>query len=368
MWPSGWFDTTLLPFLSKVGPLGMKYWQWIAALLLLLFCHSLGGLFTNLTGRVLRRLLRTSPEALVLDLLQRTKRPLRLLWTSVLLDVLVSLSGLPPTAQLWLDRATQAITVVSFCWLAAATIDVFQRGLVGTPWADEHPSLRALIPLGGRVSKVVVMLLGALAFLSVLGYPVSSVLAGLGIGGLAIALAAQKTVENLFGAFSIGADQPFREGDFVRVEDLTGTVEAIGLRSTRIRTLDRTLVTIPNGKLADMRLESFAARDRLRLACTVGLVYETSLDQIRGILAGLEAVLRRHPKLWPDTVIVRFVGFGDSSLNIDVMAWFQTSDWGEFLGIREEILLEFMGVVERGGSSFAYPTQTLHLQRSAQIV
>ena len=136
----------------------------------------------------------------------------------------------------------------------------------------------------------------------------------------------------------------------------------IGLRSTRIRTLDRTVVTIPNGKLADMRIESFAARDRLRLCCTLGLVYETSGAQVRNILNGLEQALRRHPKLWPDTVIVRFVGFGPSSLDIDVMAWFQTSDWGEFLQIREGLLLEFMEVVGRGGSSFAYPTQTLHLQ------
>lgn len=368
MWPSTWLDTTLPPILLNVGPLGLKYWQWIAAPLLLLLCRSLGGLFARGTSRVVKRLLRASPEALVLGLTERTRRPLRLLWTSVLLDGLVSVAGFQPSAELWLDRATQAVTVLSFCWLTVTTIDVLRLGLAATSWAEEHPSLRALIPLGARVSKVVVGLLGALVFLSVLGYPVSSVLAGLGIGGLAIALAAQKTVENLFGAFSIGADQPFREGDFVRVEDLTGTVEAIGLRSTRIRTLDRTLVTIPNGKLADLRLESFAARDRLRLACSVGLVYETSLDQIRNVLRGLEEVLRGHPKLWPDTVIVRFVGFGESSLNIDVMAWFQTSDWGEFLGIREQVLLEFMAVVEREGSSFAYPTQTIHVQRADLIV
>lgn len=368
MWPSAWLEAALPPFLLNEGPLGLQYWQWIASPLLLLLCRSLGGLLTMVTGRIAQRLLRTSPPPLVLELLERTKRPLRVLWTSVLLDGLVSVAGFQSSAELWLDRATQAVTVVSFCWVTAASIDVLRQGLAGTSWAEQHPSFRALIPLGARVGKVVVGLLGALVFLSILGYPVSSVLAGLGIGGLAIALAAQKTVENLFGAFSIGADQPFREGDFVKVEDLTGTVEAIGLRSTRIRTLDRTLVTIPNGKLADLRLESFAARDRLRLACTVGLVYETSLDQVRNILRGLEGVLRQQPKLWPDTVIVRFVGFGASSLNIDVMAWFQTSDWGEFLRIREEVLLEFMAVVERGGSSFAYPTQTLHVQRVGDIV
>jgi len=199
------------------------------------------------------------------------------------------------------------------------------------------------------------------AALSELGYPVASLLAGLGLGGLAFALAAQKTVENLFGALSIGLDQPIREGDFVKVEEMVGTVEAIGLRSTRIRTLDRTLVSIPNGRLADMRLETFAARDRIRLACELGLVYETTEGQMREVLAGLEAVLRAHPLIWPDAVVVRFKQFGAFSLDIEIMAWFRTSDWGQFQGIRQEVLLQFMGVVQAAGTSMAFPTQTLHL-------
>jgi MscS family membrane protein len=160
---------------------------------------------------------------------------------------------------------------------------------------------------------------------------------------------------------SLGIDQPFREGDFVKIEDFVGTVEAIGLRSTRIRTLDRTLITIPNGRLADMRLESFAARDRLRLACIVGLVYATTAEQLRQVLAGLEQVLRAHPRIWPDAVVVKFQALGASSLDIEVMAWFTTSDWGEFQGIRQEILLGFVEVVERAGTSFAFPTRTVHV-------
>jgi len=121
------------------------------------------------------------------------------------------------------------------------------------------------------------------------------------------------------------------------------------------------LVSVPNGKLADMRVESFTARDRLRLSCTLGLVYETTSDQMRNILQELEQILRNHPKIWPDTVVVRFAAFGDSSLNIDIMAWFLTNDWGEFQLIRQEVLLAFMDCVQRHGSSFAFPTRTLHL-------
>jgi MscS family membrane protein len=212
-----------------------------------------------------------------------------------------------------------------------------------------------------RVGKVALVAVAAVALLSELGYPVASLLAGLGIGGLAVALAARSTLENLFGAFSIGADQPFREGDFVKIEDFVGTVETVGLRSTRIRTLDRTLISLPNGKLADMRIESFTARDRIRLACTLGLVYSTTSAQMREVLAGLEQVLRDHPKIWPDAVVVRFSALGASSLDIEIMAWFQTQDWGEFQVIRQDLLLQFMGIVERAGTSFAFPTRTVHV-------
>jgi MscS family membrane protein len=211
------------------------------------------------------------------------------------------------------------------------------------------------------MAKVLVLAMASVAVLSELGFSVASLVTGLGIGGLAVALAAQKTVENLFGAVSLGLDQPIREGDFVRVEDVTGTVEKVGLRSTRIRTLDRTLVSIPNGKLAEMRLESFSARDRLRLSCDVSLVYGTTAAQMRRVLAGLERVLRGHPRIWPEAVVVRLGRFGPSSLDIEVMAWFQTADWAEFQLIRQEVLLQFMEVVDGAGTSFAFPTRTVHL-------
>jgi MscS family membrane protein len=226
--------------------------------------------------------------------------------------------------------------------------------------------MRAFLPIAARMGKVAVATLAVVVGLSELDYPVASLLAGLGIGGLAFALAAQKTVENLFGAVAISLDQPIREGDFVKVEDFVGTVEAIGLRATRIRTLDRTLISLPNGKVADMRLESFSARDRMRLACEIGLEYRTTEQQMREVLAGLEGVLRSHPKIWPDAVVVRFKQFGASSLDIEIMAWFETADWGEFQLIRQEVLLQFMGVVERAGTSFAFPTRTIHLAEASQ--
>jgi MscS family membrane protein len=256
------------------------------------------------------------------------------------------------------------VTTAAILWTAFRGIDIARMILEGRSWAVARPASRSLLAIGSRFAKVTVVLLGLIIVLAQLGVSVASLIAGLGIGGLALALAAQKTVENLFGTVSIGFDQPMREGDFIKVYDMVGTVEEIGLRSTRIRTLDRTLVTIPNGELANQRIESYTVRDRIRLACIIGLVYQTSAAQMRQVLDDLEGILRSHPKIWPDTVVVRFMRFADSSLDIEIMAWFRTTDWGEFQKIRQEVLLSFMDAIEQRGTAIAFPTRTLHLAQA----
>lgn len=246
-------------------------------------------------------------------------------------------------------------------WLAFRLIDLFVQVLGTQPWAATRPASRSLLAIAGRVGKVLLIALAGIILLSQLGVSVASLIAGLGIGGLALALAAQKTVENLFGTMSIAVDQPLREGDFVRVGEHVGTVEAIGLRSTRVRTLDRTVVTIPNGMLADERIESYSARDRMRLNCTLGLEYGTTAAQVRTVVELLGRALADHPKIWPDKIVVWFTGFGESTLDIEVMAWFITQDWNEFQSIRQDVLLTFMEIVEANSTGFAFPTRKLIL-------
>jgi MscS family membrane protein len=295
-------------------------------------------------------------------LLERMRAPLALALMLGFVSMFAAPLGLLPAALEFVFKLQRGGLFAVFFFALARAVDVGAELLTGSPWSRDHLAAYSLIPLGARVAKVFVLALAAVALLSVLGYPVASLLAGLGIGGLAVALAAQKTVENLFGAFSLGADQPFRVGDMVRVEDaVLGTVESIGLRSTRIRTLDRTLVTIPNGKLAEMRLESLAARDRMRLACVLGLSYETTAAQLTRILAELARILREHPRVIPDTVSVFFRELGDTALQIDVSAYFQTRDFGEFQGFRQEVLLRFMGAVEAAGAAFASPARPVQL-------
>jgi MscS family membrane protein len=355
------FETHLPALLLQAGPMAAPLWQWLLLALLAATALPVGLALARLTRRALRRVTSRSSSRIDDVIVAKTRGPLMFAWAIALLRLSIPWLGLDAAVVDFSGEVLHTGLLIVLLWSLARGVDVAREAIAASPWAEAQPASRALIRLGARIAKLAVLAAAAVMLLAQMGYPVASLLAGLGIGGIALALAAQKTVENLFGAFSLGVDRPFREGDFVRVEDFVGTVEAIGIRSTRFRTLDRTLITIPNGKLSEIRLESFSARDRIRLACTVGLVYETTAAQMREVLAGLERVLREHPKIWTEVIVVRFAELAESSLNIEVMAWFETTDWNEFQLIRQEVLLRFMEVVERAGTGFAFPTCTVHL-------
>lgn len=356
-----WVREHLPEILLRPGPQEVLFWQWLALPLLVLAAWGAGRLCAWVTSGLLSRIFAKTAAIWDDALLARVGGPLILAWTLGFAYLLFPWLGLNPPARAFLHAGLEAGIVITASWALWRSIDVAGHALAQSPWGRESASARSVLSIGARAGKVTVLAMGLVAGLAQLGYPVASLVAGLGLGGLALALAAQKTVEHLFGSISLAVDQPFRIGDFVKIEDFVGTVEAIGLRSTRFRTLDRTLISIPNGRLADMRLESFTARDRMRLACTIGVEYGTSTAQMREVLEGLERVLREHPKIWPDTVVVRFKEFAASSLDIEVMAWFETPVWSEFQLVRQEVLLQFMAVVERAGASFAFPTRTVHL-------
>jgi len=308
---------------------GLELWQLVGALVAGVLLWALAKLLVALLTFVVRVLTRRTSSTLDDELATRLIGPARLLVIALLARPAVGVFSVPVSAAATLAVAARAVIVLALFWALWRATTIAAARIGASEWAQGRPGAKSLVMLGGSITRVIVFAVGVITVLSELDYPVASILAGLGLGGLALALAAQKTVEHLFGAFSLAVDQPFRVGDFVKVEDFVGTVESIGLRSTRFRTLDRTLITIPNGKLADARLETFAARDRIRLACTLGLVYQTTAVEMRKVLEGVEARLRAHPKIWPDAVVVRFKELGSSSLDIEVMAWFQTSDWGE---------------------------------------
>jgi MscS family membrane protein len=196
-----------------------------------------------------------------------------------------------------------------------------------------------------------------------LGVDAVPLIAGLGVGGLAVALAIRPTLENLIGGIILFTDKPIRVGDFCSFGSMTGTVEKIGVRSTQIRGLDRTLISIPNAKFADMELINWAQCDRMLISATIGLRYETEDDQLRHVLVKIREMLHAHPKIDRETVRVRFSGYGASSLDIGVRIYALTRDWNDFHAIREDVFFRIKAIVSASGTGFAFPSQTLYLGR-----
>jgi len=339
--------------------LGLQRWQWLAVPVLAALIGLLTLILVRLTAAVVRRV--RKDQAAATRIVQGLSGPLKLGWASLLARIALPLLALSADTEGGWQRVFRVGLGVAVFWAALRAVTAWSDNFAATTFAQTRPGSRALVSLFSQVARFALMAFAILAVLAELGYSVSSVLAGLGIGGIALALGAQKTLENLFGAFALAVDQPIREGDFVRIDDFVGTVETIGLRSTRVRTLDRTLISIPNGKLADMRLETFAARDRVRLLTTVGLQYGTSAAQLKQVMEGFREALRAQAQLWPDSVSVQFAKLGESALEVEVSAWFVTADYDEFKRIREDVLLGFLAAVEKAGTAIAFPTQTLHL-------
>jgi len=359
-----WLIEALPEPLLRPGPFDILYWQYLALPLLVLVSWVVGRLLGYVTRKLIGKMVARSASRWDDTLLRRIRPPLTLAWGLAAFAIIVPRLGLYEPARDTVQKVIRAGFLIALFWSALRTVDVAKNHVIDAS-APGRASARSLVPLGAQLVKVLVFCAAVVTVLSELGFAVTSLIAGLGIGGIALALAAQKTVENLFGSLSIGVDQPFRVGDFVKVEDVVGTVETVGLRSTRIRTLDRTLVTIPNGKLADMRIESFAVRDRFRLSFTLGLVYGTTAEQLRKVLAGVEAAMREEPTFFTEAFTVAVKGFGAFSIDVEVMAWFEVPTWDDFVPLRQRVLLRILEVVEASGTELAFPTQTLHMKGDA---
>jgi MscS family membrane protein len=344
--------------MQRHGPGGLAFWQWLALPLLVILALALGWLLGWATRRLVGRLAARTSVAWDAALVARIGPQVTLLWALLVADLLVPLVGLEGKADALGDRVLKAGFFLAVFWGIYRAIDVafnarLDQGQPGQ--VVRHAFFR-------KATKVAVVALGLISVLTELGFQVTSLLAGLGIGGIAVALAAQKTVENLIGSVTIGMDRPFRIGDTVQVDGVVGVVETVGLRSTRVRTLDRTLVTLPNGRLADMRIESYTARDRWRIVTSLGLRYGTTAEQVRQVVAGIEAALRDHPAAAADAPLVRLAEFKESSLAIEVQGWVQAADQLEYGRLRGELYLRFLEIIEGAGTGLAFPTQTLHVE------
>jgi MscS family membrane protein len=332
-------------------------WRWIALVLLACFLSALGRVLTRLGMMLVRPLCARIAPSLDSGKLNTLIGPLQLLLFVVMFRAGVELVALSPTLKSYLLRGLQTLVIAGLAWLAVRISDLAVDRLRRTMEARHSTFSRSALPLASRLLNLTILAFALIAILGHLGFQTSAILTGLGIGGVAIALAAQKTIENLFGGVAVISDRPVHVGDFCRFGERTGTIEDIGLRSTRIRTLDRTLVTVPNGEFAAMTLENFSKRDKVWFHHTLNLRRDTTPDQVRQILLAIQKLLTAYPKVEAGPIPVRFVGVGTYSLDLEVFAYVLTSNWDEFLHIQQELLLRLLDAVEAAGTALALPTQ-----------
>ncbi len=265
--------------------------------------------------------------------------------------------------RMTLMRIFQMTLVVFITWTITRIIDyaglvLKQRSLQTDSKMDD-----LFIPFMTSAVKALIVIFGFLVILgNVLDLNVTSIVAGLGIGGLAFALASKDTLENLLGSFLIFLDRPFVVGDLVRVGLLRGHVEEVGFRSTKIRTLEKTLIIVPNKKMMDAELENQTERTFYRHKFVIGLVYSTSSAQIKKIITDLLTALSEH-NLVREGASVNFVSFGASSLDLDVTYFVMSRDADVFEKVKEEINFKIMDIVSANGSAFAFPSTTVYLER-----
>jgi MscS family membrane protein len=260
-----------------------------------------------------------------------------------------------------------ALTVIALCWLALRLMDVVTALTLDHMQRVNRSEATALVRLIDRLAKAAAVVVAGLVLLYRSGIDLTAVLAGLGVGGLAIGFGAQRTIENLFGGIMVISDRPVNVGDVCRAGEFFGTVEDVGIRSTRIRTLDRTVVSIPNGQLATMSLENFTVRDQIWFHQIVGLGVQTTPDQLRSVLAGIRRLLETHRKVDATSARTRFIRFRGGSLDVEIFAYVNERDQTAFLAIQEELLLGIMDIIGMSGTSVAFPFGALSLAEDREL-
>jgi MscS family membrane protein len=294
--------------------------------------------------------------------------PLRLLIVAAAMRWLLTAAPLPLIVRQFGAGTTTLLTIGGIVWLLINLNGEIEAYFIRRVPRASTAAARSLARVVRRAADLLVLFGGVLAVLRRFGIDPTPALAGLGVGGIAVALAAQKTLENVIAGASLIFDQAVTIGDFLKMGEISGTVDHIGLRSTRIRTLDRTIVSVPNSQIANASLETISARDKCWFHHVVGLRYETTPEQLRAIVDGLREMLLSHPLAEKDSVRVRFLRLGAFSLDVDVFAYLQTVDWNHFLEVQETLLFGITDIVTRAGAEIAFPSQTMYVDQTPKAV
>ena len=360
---SGTIEALLPSFLKRWSYGGAVIGHWIAMLLIGILSYLIAWAVVFITDKIIKVFWKSANEEPVSNILKVIAFPVQLflaVWLLVYASNQLGISIVVRQKFSWLPVICSIIALSLILWRVTQFLTDFSQKKMNL---RGNVSGVSVILFLNRAAKIAIVVFGIIAILDAVGVDVTTGLAALGIGGIALALGAQKTVENFVGSVTVIADQPVRVGDFCKVGNTIGTIENIGMRSTRIRTLNRTIVTIPNGQFSSSEIENYAHRDRFRFYHVFELRYETTPDQIRYLLVELRKILYAHPKVNPDPARVRFTTLAAHSINIEIFAFIMVPEYNDFLEVQEDILLRMMDVVETSGSGFAFPSQTVYLSR-----
>jgi MscS family membrane protein len=354
-------------YLVRNRPLGMPAWQWLAVALLAPVAMALGwalalGIRTVWQlARRLRGLTPLPPQPI------RRFGPGAMLLAVIFHYIFVAEIGTSLLYRQYYGRIILVLLAFAVYWAVLQVTHWVFRGIAQRLTEGGKLAERSLVSLSRRVLDVMIFVAIALFVLTRMDVNVTAALAGLGIGGLAIGLGAQKTFENLLGGISILTDKAIVVGDVCKIGDRAGTVEDIGLRSTRIRTEDRTVLSIPNGTVATATLENFRFRDKILCKQTIRLRYDLSPDHLRYVLEQVREVLVQHPKVEESTARLRVMRFGEYAIEVELYAYILERDFPTFLATQEDLLLQIMETLDRTGGALALPSQTTIVTQDAWV-
>ncbi|GAB3772110.1 hypothetical protein GCM10028796_42090 [Ramlibacter monticola] len=352
-----WVEGVMPDALSDNEAFGISWGQWIALVASLVLPVLLLALLSRVGARLAAALLRHPSHRLALEAWERAVRwpAISAIALAIHLGATATL-GLPVTFRYAHGRVNMALLVIAVAWLARRVMALAFARARTIAWGKNRASTQSLMLLGERVLKVTVALVAVFAVLAIAGLDMKTALAGVGIGGVALALGAQKTVENFLGGVFLLSDKALAVGDLCSISNRVGRVEDITLRSIRLRTADQSLLSIPAGVLAQAGIENFATREKILLQRILRLRHGTGVGQLQRILEGTRALLQEEARLEPGGRI-RLVDFGAQAIELELFAYVQSADDAEFQTVREELLLKIAALIESVGSGFAQPAQ-----------
>jgi MscS family membrane protein len=354
-------ETRLPQWMVKYQPGGMPLWQWLALVLLIPVAVGAGWLLLVVLQIPVRWWAQKHGHA---ELAARSvSRPAWLLAGILIHRILARYLRMPLLQRHYYFQFVEVAVIIGANWILWRVVRWFLQSVRNQALARGHGGTGSLMLLGERLIKAFIFVLALFLILGVLGFNLTTALAGVGIGTLAVGFGAQQTIANLFGGVSVLGDEVIRVGDVCKFGDRTGTVEDIGLRSTRVRTEERTLLAIPNGTVATINVENLSRRDKIFFKTVLGFHLDTSSDHLHEVLSEIRRVISSNPKVENSTVRVRLVELASAAINVEVVCYVMTQEFDKFAEVREELLLQIMKFVEDSPANLASPSQTLYLSQ-----